>query len=476
MIRQRPLSILTACTYLVSSVLIIAAARGDLWLDEIWSINIARSAETAADIFSRFHFDNNHPLNTLFLYYVQAQHAPSFYRLFAVLSGIGSVFLVGLIARHEWGEPEAFCSIALAGTSYPLLLYFSEARGYGPAMFFALLSYAVLRRNTTTLKSHRLMMYWAACVLGVLSHLTFVIVFLSNCIMHLSEAIRSGGLLRTRFGAFLLHQVPPSIILAAWSVFFAQDMGIGGGPVYGKFDVVAEASALLLGLPETAPFQGPAVILVLAIVAAGSLSLFRAKDTAWLFFSSALFLSPILLFVLAKPKFFYFRYFIVCFPFFYLILSYLLCRTWRLCSRYWRWLIVTMALLLIGAQSLRVYPLLEFGRGNYLAALTHILEKSPRPIVRVGSDHDFRNYMLIDFYARLIPGGRRLRYIEQSRWREEPPDWMLMHSQEVSHRPPDEFTLGPALVYQYVDQYRFSGISGWNWYLFRRQTPAAESK
>jgi hypothetical protein len=53
--------------FLLSSALIVAAARGDLWLDELVSLSFARNAHSIADIFVRFPYDNNHPLNTLFL-------------------------------------------------------------------------------------------------------------------------------------------------------------------------------------------------------------------------------------------------------------------------------------------------------------------------------------------------------------------------------------------------------------------------
>ena len=80
--------------YLLSSGLIIFAALGDLWLDEIWSINFARDANTAGDIFFRIQHDNNHALNSLFLYYVKEQSVFIVYRLLAVLSGIGTILLL----------------------------------------------------------------------------------------------------------------------------------------------------------------------------------------------------------------------------------------------------------------------------------------------------------------------------------------------------------------------------------------------
>ena len=41
-------------------------------------------------------------------------------------------------------------AVLLGGCSYPLLLYFSEARGYGPAMFFSLACYFLLLEKVST--------------------------------------------------------------------------------------------------------------------------------------------------------------------------------------------------------------------------------------------------------------------------------------------------------------------------------------
>src|SRR5262245_13235367 len=60
--------------YLLSWALIVAAAVGDLWLDEIWSIRIAQAVSIPTEIVTRFHHDNNHVLNTLFLWLVGVQN------------------------------------------------------------------------------------------------------------------------------------------------------------------------------------------------------------------------------------------------------------------------------------------------------------------------------------------------------------------------------------------------------------------
>jgi len=456
--------------FLLSSILIIAAARGDLWLDEIWSLLFVRASHSVTDLFVHFRHDNNHLLNTLFLYYAGERKTLFAYRLFAVFSGICSVFLVGYIGRRNWGYPEALCSIILTGSSYPLLLYFSEARGYSPAILFALLSYVALRQNSQDFGLGRLVFFWAASILGMFSHLTFFMVTMAFFVGSVAHEIYVGGSFRKKTLRLMAHHVPPFAFFAWWYIFFVRDMAIGGGPIYEKWDVISRASALLLGFPEVHGFLGSAVVLMLVLVALGANSLRQEHDTQWLFFPALLLLSPALLLILTNPKYLYVRYFIVCFPFFYLLLSHLACKWYRACPIRWRWLLIVAMAMLIAGQTYRVYPLLKLGRGSYAAALARISESSAGGIVSVGSDHDFRNRVLFDFYAPLIRGESMLVYVRQPRWLLEPPDWILTHSQDLSYQPPNELVVANIGRYRFIYEYRFSGISGWNWFLFRRET------
>lgn len=72
---------------LLSSVLFVFAALGDLWFDEIWSVAFAEMAETPLDLLIYFQHDNNHLLNTLFIYAIGQQN--SFFYIVCSLSHPG---------------------------------------------------------------------------------------------------------------------------------------------------------------------------------------------------------------------------------------------------------------------------------------------------------------------------------------------------------------------------------------------------
>jgi hypothetical protein len=231
--------------------------------------------------------------------------------------------------------------------------------------------------------------------------------------------------------------------------------------------VVGQASALLLGFPEASVFLVAAMVCALVLVALGANSFYRERDSQWIFYPTVLFLSPAWMLIASRPQF---RYSILSFPFLYLLISYMAGKYYRSWPNHRRWLIVAAIAILIAGQIPRDYRLLKLGRGNYASALEHIVESSPIGIVRVASDHDFRNRMLFDFYAPRTTGGNNLRYVKSAEWIEEPPDWFFTHNQDVSFQPPEEVTLKGIGAYRLNEEYRFSGISGWNWFLFRRET------
>jgi hypothetical protein len=59
---------LCAGVFLLAAIIRIVAAFNDLWLDEIWSIELVRELRSALGVFTQTHHDNNHYLNSLFIY------------------------------------------------------------------------------------------------------------------------------------------------------------------------------------------------------------------------------------------------------------------------------------------------------------------------------------------------------------------------------------------------------------------------
>ena len=456
--------------YVLFSTLIVLSARGNLWLDEIWSVDFARGAQSLHDLFIRFRHDNNHPLNTLFQYMVREQATFLVDRMLAMLSGIGTLVVVGEWTRQVWGRRESVLSILFIGLSFPLLLYFSEARGYAPALFFAVLAFVLLERNLKTFKPWRLGMFLVASAFGVLSHSTFVIVTIALCVMHASILLKKGTApLSSRLPGFLLHQVPALLFPAIWYVVFVRGMEIGGGPIERKIDVVGQAAGYLLGFPVSPPTSWLALVLAVLIMAWGTRRLRNDERPEWMFFPAMLLVAPALVLVLARPKFVYFRYFILCFPFFYMLLAYALARATLTWGRSVRWLGWLMACLLLIGHMPRDLALLQDGRGQYAAAWARIARDSKGGDVYVGSDHDFRNRMVLGFYAARASMGKLLYYVDQKDWKRRTPEWILITQGQEFVDPPDQIPFTDVGVYRYVARYDAAPVSGWGWFLYRKQ-------
>jgi len=458
-------SVLTL-VFFSACAMIILAARGDLWLDEIWSISFSETASSPWDIFTNYKHDNNHLLNTWYLFLIGKQNTLLYYRLLSIISGIGSVFLLGFLAR-SWGRIEGLLAVTFAGTSYPLILYFSEARGYAPAIFFSLLSFAMLNESRRSFTLYKVAIFWAAIILGTLSHATFLFVFMALMAYSLIHELHDDSSLVNRLLRFGTYYFVPGLFFVFYYLFFINGIQIGGATTYTKWHVIGLAATLCLGLPDSSIMGITALIIGAAVVVTGSFLLYKEKNEKWVLFPVAIFIAPALIILVSNPEFPQFRYFILCFPFFYLLLSYILGKIYNSSNKIGKWIVPSFMILFIIGQSQHLSPLFKTGRGDYRVALQKIYEESDTPIIRIGSDHDFRNNMLVVFYSRLLPQQKQFRYINRKYWFQEKPEWIIMHSQDIAYKPQQNFAVNNIGNYILTDTYDFSGHSGWRWFVYR---------
>src|SRR5438270_6877815 len=106
----------------------------DLWMDEIWSIELVRELHAPVEVFTKTHHDNNHYLNCLFIYFFGQRGNWPGYRIPAVVAGFGTIVLAWFIGLRR-DRATAFFSMLLVSFSYVMILYSSEARGYAPLIF-----------------------------------------------------------------------------------------------------------------------------------------------------------------------------------------------------------------------------------------------------------------------------------------------------------------------------------------------------
>jgi hypothetical protein len=165
---------------------------------------------------------------------------------------------------------------------------------------------------------------------------------------------------------------------------------------------------------------------------------------------------------------------VITYPFFYLLLSYILGKWFRSGKKGSSIVLVLLCLYLIG-QTQQLLPLFKYGRGNYQAILAEVSNKSSGNVLRIGSDHDFRNKMLLSFYQRFIPPYQSLHYIDQRFWNMDPPEWIILHKADRSFKPEPFITTWDQQTYKLTKVEKSAGESGFSWFLYHTTRPKRSS-
>lgn len=446
-----------------AALLRVAASRGDFWLDEIWSWTFARQAASALDIFTRFPHDNNHILNTLFLYFLGDQRHWIVYRIPSVLAGVGTVILAGLIGRQT-SRLAALTAMLLTGGSFLLVLYDSEARGYGLVIFFALLSLYVVDQYTRRSSWALAVTFALAAVLGLLSHLTYVHGYVGILVWSVYRfATPWRGWRGFLVDLARCHALPLAALLALY-FGYVRRMNVGGGPPYSLVDVLVSTLSLTVGGPETGRAAVVVGLLAGLVVLVSLVALVRGQRDQLLLFGTAILLSPTLLLLADRPPALFPRYFLVPIALFLLLLSRFLGGIYRrgLAGKLGYFVLL---LAFLCANGVHIAGLLQRGRGHYLDALRYMGGHTSSPVVSIGSDHDFRNSMVVNFYTRYLPAHKHAVYYDRASWPAGGSEWFLIHSQSPGHVPPVAIVAHGAR-YRLVKDYPFAGLSGWHWYVY----------
>jgi len=454
-----------ATVLLVAVVLRVAGAFNDLWLDEIWSLDLVRTSVTSPlDVFTAVRHDNNHWLNSLVLYALGPGRPLSVYRLPAVGFGIATV-VAGWAVGRRGGRAEGFVTLLLLGLSYLLVHYSSEARGYAPAVFFAVAGYGLMRRQLTAPSRAGGVLFPVCAALGVVSHLTFVPVYAGLLLWSVVGRPRGGWWADPAGRMIRLHALPLATLAG---VYFAdlRYQDVGGGPVCPLPAVLRQTAGWALGAPPAGGLDAVAGAVAVAAAGAGVWLARNRPDREWVFFAAVLTL-PLLPPLLRLRPDFYPRYFLTSVPFVLILLARVLARAWRRGAAARAAVAVVLAAFCAGNLALAA-EFFRAGRGQYRAAVAYIAARSGGGEVVVTGDHDFRNRTVFAFYAARDFPGMRWRYVPYGEWAASAPRWAVLHAFEgVS--PVPEFTAPNGRRYAFRAMFPYAGASGWNWYIYEME-------
>jgi hypothetical protein len=83
--------LVAAAIILLATLVFIICARGELWFDEVLSLQWAKNTATPWQLLTDYRHDNNHLLNSLWLWLVGIRAPELVLRALAVASGTGGV-------------------------------------------------------------------------------------------------------------------------------------------------------------------------------------------------------------------------------------------------------------------------------------------------------------------------------------------------------------------------------------------------
>jgi hypothetical protein len=160
------------------------------------------------------------------------------------------------------------------------------------------------------------------------------------------------------------------------------------------------------------------------------------------------------------------RYFLVSIVFLLLLGSRLLA---RLAERgAWGRLAYAVVLLaILSANGVHLVGFLRDGRGHYRQALHYMADHTRGPMVTIGGDHDLRNHLVVDFYARELAPHKQVVYFEQAAWPRAGTEWFLMHSQSSEYQPPAALVV-QKVPYALAASYPYAELSGWRWFVYHQ--------
>jgi hypothetical protein len=153
----------------------LLCARGDLWLDEIWSIRDLQSITNAGRIFWGISQYNNHFLNSLWLWFVGPNASPIVIRLEAIVLGTLTIPVAAKLCARS-GPAAALAGATLVAGSGIFVHYGSETRGYAGLLLMIFVAAEALENFRSDPADHRSrLLFGAAVAFGALFHLTMLI-------------------------------------------------------------------------------------------------------------------------------------------------------------------------------------------------------------------------------------------------------------------------------------------------------------
>ena len=469
--RDSPLRQVVLLTLALGVVLRIIATGGDLWLDEIWSLNLAAALGSPLEVF-RVRIDNNHILNTLWLYLVGPEQAAWLYRLPSLAASILSLWLAVRIGRREGGGAGSLFVIFCA-LSAVLITITTEARGYGVMVLGVLAVWECVEARRAEGELPHPLTLLLIVVGATLAHLSFLLFYLPLVGWQVLTAPR-----RIRLRAGMVH-APAVAALVILYALYIRHLPPGSGPLAGYLDALLSTLSVSAGGPEL-PATGmagvaalAAAVVFLVLILRGLVVLARAGDRRWILGLLVIFVVPGAMLLFLEPRVVVARYLLGALIVALLVVAHALAAM-AAEGRVGRYIAGGIVFLFVAANLAHLVRLARYHRGEYRAALTFMTPGSTVQRVVVWGDHDFRNGTVLAYHARAL--GYRVEYLARSDRCSAEPNFFLVEeaSREV---PPAALTIdecGGVREFLLVRSFPHALLSGTRWHVYRPHPSSSE--
>ncbi len=454
-----------AVLVLAGTAIRLAASGGDLWIDEVWSLDNLALVQALGDTGSwaalLFHF-NTHPLNTIYLALIGPDAPVVIYRLLSIASGAGAIVFAAMIgARHggKWGLIYG----AVVACSYPMIHYASEARGYGPMLFFAFLSVWLMQRHLERPDGAGAAAIAMALVFGLLSHLTFAIAIAGLAAWALWARYLECRSIQRTFQMLAPPFLPAALYLILYGIVAAKAFVIRGNIFEPATMAVAKFAGNALGLDPAGPSSIGLLCIYVAATVTGVIWLFRLNTPGLPLYAVVVVLCPLSAIVVETKPYLLAMYFLITLPF-AMLLALDVGRELTKRSGLMGRAVLAAALAFFFASNLDATArFLGPKRGDYGRAVAAIAADSSAPVSVTGSP-DFSVGTLIRYHAK------RLGLENQVAFAERPAPAARWHIWRVTPgaSPPARLQVDGA-GFDLDRRYTHWGLSGDTWALYRRQ-------
>jgi len=421
LLSNRALALGVVALTIAGFVLRLLCARGGLWLDEIWSIQNLQSISNVGQIFWGISQDNNHVLNSLWLWFVGPDAAPILIRLEAVVLGSLTIPIAAKFCARS-GPAAALGGAALVAGSAIFVHYGSEARGYAGLILMIFIAAEVLENFLEEPANHRSrLVFGAAVAFGALFHLTMLTAAFTLIVATLARIYFRSRSPRGVASAAIDLAIPaalgslPALGFLVAGVLTTHKIQLGDQVPF-TFARLARGLATLyeatLGLPYGLPLWLAAAV---AIILTGA-SLFLIPPERRILPLACLLLPPFAAILVQMPNVHIARFHLIGAVGLVVLFADVMARLWT--ARQAAFALAIGLGLAIG-NGLHIAQLLALGRGDYEQFIARMERAGP---ATYASNMPAEVGRTVRFYdARL---GRRLTQVATSC--QTPPDWFIL--------------------------------------------------